>query len=177
MQWKRNLVCAATLCLAAVTSAVKTCKLPAEGQPFETATPAEVNLNAAAVQKAVQYANRHQRISLQIFRHNCKVATGALDPVTDDIPNNVWSCTKSVISLLTGIAHTQGKLSYNDEIGKYLPNKPGWGDKAHRKITILDLMTETAVRLAEYRALIPDYITYSSVERKIFDERVLTDDV
>ena len=148
MHWKQNLVYAVPLYVAAVTTAAKTCKLPASGQPFETATPAEVNLDATAVKKAVKYANTHQRISIQIFRHNCLVATGPLDIITDDIPNNVWSCTKSVISMLTGIAHSQGKLNFNDQIGKYLPNKPGWGDKAHRKITILDLMTETAVRLA-----------------------------
>ena len=46
--------------------------------------------------------------------------------------------------MLTGIAQGHGKLSVYDKIGKYLPDKPGWGNHTHRELTILDLLTETA---------------------------------
>lgn len=126
------------------TTSPKHCPLPAPGQPFGTATPEEVNLDPDAVTAAVNYANTHNRVSLQIFRHGCLVSTGLLDTVTDNIANNVWSCTKSVVSLLAGIAIHDGKMNIHDPVGKYLPNEPGWGDAAHRAITILDLLTETA---------------------------------
>lgn len=130
--------------IAAPAARTKQCALPHPGGKFETATPEEVGLDSGAVAEAVAYANSHGRISLQIFRHNCLVATGALDFLTDDLPNNVWSCTKSVTSILTGIALDMGKLKLADKIDKYLPNEPGWGDAAHRAITIRDLLTETA---------------------------------
>jgi CubicO group peptidase (beta-lactamase class C family) len=44
--------------------------------------------------------------------------------------------------MLTGIALGERKLALDEPIGKYLP--AGWGDAAHRAITIRDLLTETA---------------------------------
>jgi CubicO group peptidase (beta-lactamase class C family) len=124
--------------------AMTTCALPAPGANFGRATPAQEDLNPAAVTAAVLYADTHLRASVQIFRNSCKVAEGLTDPVTDNIPYEIFSSTKSVISILTGIAYDQHKLSLDDPIGKYLPTGPGWGDAAHRAITIRDLLTETA---------------------------------
>jgi CubicO group peptidase (beta-lactamase class C family) len=121
-----------------------TCALPAAGTNFGVATPAQEDLNASAVQAAINYADTHLRASVQIFRNNCKVAQGLLDPVTNNIPYEVFSSTKSVISILTGIAYDQHKLAFNDPIGDFLPTGPGWGNAAHRAITIRDLLTETA---------------------------------
>jgi CubicO group peptidase (beta-lactamase class C family) len=118
------------------------CSLPTGTQAPQTATPAQEDLNAADVGQAIAYAETHDRLSFQIYRNNCLVATSALDSLTDKIPWNVWSSTKSVISMLTGIAAAEGKLSLDDPIGDYLP--AGWGDAAHRAITIRDLLTETA---------------------------------
>jgi hypothetical protein len=120
------------------------CQLPNPGGEFQSASPAEVNLNQTAVDEAIAYASTHRRISLQIFRHNCRVATGPLDLLTDGIPNNVWSVTKSVISMLVGIAYDRKLLALDDPVGKYLPDEPGWGDAAHRALTIRDLLTETS---------------------------------
>lgn len=117
------------------------CALPAEGG-FQSAAPEEVDLDPAAVREALAYANTHMRTSVQIFRNNCRVGAGALDPVTGGLPYNVWSSTKSVISMLTGIAEGQGKLALDDPVGKYLP--AGQGDAAHRAITLRQLLTQTS---------------------------------
>lgn len=122
----------------------KQCNLPGAGEDFESATPGEVNLNQTAVDEAIAYASTHGRISVQVFRHNCRVARGPLDLLTDEIPNNVWSVTKSVISMITGMAHDRNLLALDDPIGKYLPDQLGWGDAEHRAITIRDLLTETS---------------------------------
>jgi CubicO group peptidase (beta-lactamase class C family) len=129
---------------ATATATMTTCALPASGTSFGQASPAQEDLNPSAVQAAILYANTHLRASVQIFRNNCKVAQGLLDPVTDSVPYEIFSSTKSVISILTGIALDQHKLALNDAIGKYLPTGAGWGDAAHRAITIRDLLTETA---------------------------------
>lgn len=122
----------------------KQCQLPAAGEDFQSASPGEVNLDPAAVDEAIAYATTHGRLSVQIFRHNCRVAAGPLDGLTDEIPNNVWSVTKSVISMIAGVAYDRKLIALDDPIGKYLPEGPGWGDAEHRAITISELLTETS---------------------------------
>ncbi|MCO5613622.1 hypothetical protein L7F22_067900 [Adiantum nelumboides] len=138
----------------------KYCQLPENGAAFSVADPSDVNLDPIIVQKAITYASTHNRLSVQIFRNNCKVATSILDPLTDEVPFNVFSSTKSVISILTGMAYDQGKLHLDDAIDKYLPKGPGWGDAAHRNITIRNLLTETAglreAILAEFASVLID---------------------
>jgi CubicO group peptidase (beta-lactamase class C family) len=129
---------------ASAASPVRTCALPASGTTFATATPQQENLDPAAVNAALAYADTHLRLSVQIFRNNCLVGTDPLNAVTANIPWEIFSSTKSVISILTGIAYDQHKLALDDPIGKYLPTGPGWGDAAHRAITIRDLLTETS---------------------------------
>jgi CubicO group peptidase (beta-lactamase class C family) len=119
-----------------------TCALPAAGAPFSAATPAQVDIDPAAVRAAILYAQTHLRASVQIFRNNCKIGQGLLDPITDRVPMEVFSSTKSVISILTGIAWDQHKIGLDDPIGRYLP--AGLGDAAHRAITIRQLLTETS---------------------------------
>ena len=125
-------------------SPVKRCALPAAGQPFQTASPAEVQLDPAAVERAVQQLSARLRLSVLVFRHNCLVAGDTLNALTGTMHNNVWSVTKSVTSLLTGIAISQGKLSLHAPIGRYLPAGPGWGDAAHRAITVKQLLTQSS---------------------------------
>ena len=120
------------------------CELPSAGEGFDQAKPSEVALDPAAVAEAIAYANTHMRLSVQIFRNNCRVAAGALDPVTDHVPYQVWSSTKSVVSILTGIAADKNRLRLDDPIDRYLPHGPGWGDRAHRAITIRQLLSQTS---------------------------------
>lgn len=107
-------------------------------------TPASQQLDPAAVREAITYANTHLRTSVQIFRNDCRVGRGLVDPVTEQVPYNVWSSTKGVVSLLTGIAYDQGALALDDPIGEYLPHGPGWGNAAHRAITVRQLLTQTS---------------------------------
>lgn len=123
----------------------KFCQLPStDGANFETALPEEVGLSSLQVDEALAYANTHGRASVQIFRNNCLVGRGLLDPLTDSIPTQVFSVTKSVVGILAGMAIADGKLDLERPIGDYLPNEPGWGDKAHRAITVRQILTETA---------------------------------
>ncbi|KAJ5112174.1 beta-lactamase/transpeptidase-like protein [Penicillium argentinense] len=113
------------------TTAFKTCTLPTKNtDPFETATPEEVGLSTAEINESPAYANTHRHASIQIFRNNCLIRKGLLDPVTDNLPFHIFSITKSVVSILAGIAVFDGKLNLSSPISEYLPDGPGWGDEA-----------------------------------------------
>jgi CubicO group peptidase (beta-lactamase class C family) len=122
--------------------AQKHCSVPAAGQRFQTASPAQVGLDAAHVRRAVNQLSVRARLSIFVFRHNCLVAGDPLNRLTSTVHNNVWSVTKSVTSLLTGIAIGRGRLALDDPIGRYLPAE--WGDAAHRAITVRQLLTQTS---------------------------------
>jgi len=129
---------------AAAPDQQKTCALPTSAAKFTKATAAQEDLDAAKLRSAVNQLSLRSRLSVRVFRNNCLVATNALAPVTDQVHNDLWSVTKSVISMLTGIAVHDGKLRLDDPIGKYLPKGVGWGDAAHRAITIRQLLTQTS---------------------------------
>ena len=127
---------------AAVTP--KVCEQPAAGQSFGRATPEQENLDSDQVKKAVSLLSGRLRLSVLVFRNNCLVGQDPLNIVTASIHNDIFSATKSVVSLLTGIAIGQGKLKIDDPIGKYLPTGPGWGDAEHRAITVRQLLNQTS---------------------------------
>jgi CubicO group peptidase (beta-lactamase class C family) len=129
--------------VAAHTS-MKHCRLPAAGRPFATVTPAQEKLNATQLRHAVDELSLHNRTSVLVFRNNCLVAGDVINPLTAPAHNNLWSVTKSVTSMLAGIAIGQGKLKLTAPIGRYLPHGPGWGDAAHRAITVRQLLTQTS---------------------------------
>lgn len=118
------------------------CTLPAGAGAPERSDPAAQQLDPAVVAQALAYASANTRSSVRIYRNNCLVGTSPLDPVTQNVPFNVFSSTKSVVSMAAGIAYGQGKLGLDDPIGKYLPTGPGWGDPAHRAITVRNLLQE-----------------------------------
>ena len=59
---------------AAQEPAQKHCAQPAAGQPFETATPTQEQLDPEKVQEAVLGLSARLRISVMVFRHSCLVA-------------------------------------------------------------------------------------------------------
>jgi CubicO group peptidase (beta-lactamase class C family) len=137
-------VVASTGASAAPARVVKHCRLPSASQGFATATPAQERLDAAKLRAAVDELSVHNRTSVLVFRNNCLVAGDHLNALTATIHNNLWSVTKSVTSMLAGIAIGKGKLHMSAPIGRYLPHGPGWGDAAHRAITVRELLTQTS---------------------------------
>jgi CubicO group peptidase (beta-lactamase class C family) len=124
--------------------AMKHCRLPAAGRAFATAMPAQEDLSAAQLKQAVDGLSADSRTSVQVFRNKCLVAGDPLNSVTGAAHNNLFSVTKSVVSMLAGIAVGEGKLKQSAPIGHYLPHGAGWGDAAHRAITVHDLLTQTS---------------------------------
>lgn len=128
---------------AAPPTDVRTCSAPSDpAAGFETASASEVGMDAAALQRAVDFASSRLRTNVQIFRNNCLVGSGPFNGATGNTPWHLWSSTKSVVSMLAGIAVTQGRLDVDSPIGTYLP--AGEGDDAHRALTVRQLLTQSS---------------------------------
>ncbi|MFI5781362.1 serine hydrolase domain-containing protein [Nocardia sp. NPDC051570] len=109
---------------------------------LERATPAEVGFDTDRLAAALAFTGQRNRLNVQVFRHNCLVGEGPNNAETGNVAWNVWSVTKSVVSLVAGIAWDRGELDLSAPIDRYLP--PGLGDARHRSITVRDLLTETS---------------------------------
>ncbi|MCM6776392.1 beta-lactamase family protein [Nocardia sp. CDC159] len=120
---------------------LKRCEV-SDGRSPQTATPEEVGLDSAALRRAIAFAADPTRLTVRVFRNNCLIASGPDSDRYARLAWNMWSSTKSVVSLLTGIAADEGRLRIDDPIDAYLP--PGLGDAAHRAITVRSLLTETS---------------------------------
>lgn len=118
------------------------CAAPAAGAGPQQVAPGEVGIDQAKLDEAIAFAASRMRINVQVYRNNCLIGRGPLNDQTDDLRWNVWSSTKSFVSMLAGIANTQGALDLDAPIGTYL--EPGQGDEAHRAITVRDLLTQTS---------------------------------
>jgi CubicO group peptidase (beta-lactamase class C family) len=112
---------------------------------WEISTPAEENLDS--LQLAQIYADYHsddaiwQVRSLLVFRNGKLVAESyTRDDRDQTTPRAIWSATKQVVGLLTGIAlENQIIMSINDSISDYLAETEFYPDK--KNITIVDLLT------------------------------------
>ncbi|WP_245568941.1 serine hydrolase domain-containing protein [Nocardia concava] len=113
-----------------------------DGRQPETATPEEVGLDSAALKRAVDFASDPTRFTVQVFRNNCLIGGGPNNQRAGGVAWNLWSGTKSVVSMVAGIAVDEHKLRVDDPIGAYLP--AGLGDAEHRAITVRSLLTETS---------------------------------
>lgn len=117
------------------------CGIPS-GREFDRAAPESVGLDSQRLSAALAFAGERNRLNIQVFRHNCLVGEGPTNAETGNTPWNVWSVTKSIVSLVAGIAWDQGKLDISAPIDTYLP--PGLGDAEHRSLTVENLLTESS---------------------------------
>ncbi len=117
-----------------------TCALPADGADFAAANPDATGVKADAVQHAINVIAPMLTTSMRVYRHGCLIGKTNIDDAEKNEPQQFFSATKTVVSLLAGRAVTMGKLSVDDPIGKYLPE----ADAAHGAITVRELLTQTS---------------------------------
>ena len=96
------------------------------GDGWEIAEPSEAGIDGEALKEVYKYVHEDDNVwqirSLLIFRNNKLVAESYMKD-RNDITNlhPIWSCTKQVIGILTGIAIDKGLISINHTISDYLP--------------------------------------------------------
>jgi len=116
------------------------CEQPVDGSEMRSAAPDQVDLDAAALRSAVQYATQRGAQSVRIYRHDCLVARSGNDPVTEHQRLTGWSMTKGVVSTVVGRAVTLGLLDVDDPIGNHLDGL----DDGKAAITVRNLLNQTS---------------------------------
>jgi len=111
---------------------------------WNIAVPNDECINGEALKDVYRYVHNESNVwqirSLLVFRNNKLVAESYMKDINDRTnPRAVWSCTKQVTGILTGIAIDQGLITTNDIISGHLPQV----SSLHRKsqITIDNLLT------------------------------------
>lgn len=115
------------------------CRLPETGRDFTAVNATDVGVEPNAVQSAIGQAMPFTT-SLRVYRNDCLIGKTLLDDGTKWAPQQLFSMTKSVVSLLVGRAVTLGRLSIDDPISRYLPE----ADAAHGAVTIRELLTQSS---------------------------------
>ncbi|GIV81622.1 MAG: serine hydrolase [Anaerolineae bacterium] len=144
---------------------------PADTDAWPEVTPADVDLDADLLEAAHHHLREHvpHLDSLLVIRHGALAFERYMRGMTPDRPHNLKSATKSVTSLLVGIALATGDLGGLDEpLGYILPELfTGIDDRAKREITIRDLLTmRSGLAWDEYGASAiamtasPDWVRY-----------------
>jgi len=134
-------VISATVSGAAQAEPLPRCDVDS-GRTPQRASAEAGGFDAEALDAALRFAAERNRFNVQVFRGNCLVGEGPNNAETGSVPWNVWSSTKSVVSLLAGMAIDRGALELHAPIDRYLP--VGLGDAEHRAITVHNLLTETS---------------------------------
>ncbi len=115
-------------------------------RPWKSITPQEAGASASALEAAVQRAGRNHRMrSLLVAKDGRIVLEEYFGAMTRDSLHDVRSVTKSVVSLLAGVAVDRGWIaSLDDPASSYLGPYGEEMSESSRKITVRHLLTMTA---------------------------------
>jgi CubicO group peptidase (beta-lactamase class C family) len=110
---------------------------------WEIVNPTDVGIDAEVLKEIYKYVHKDKNLwqlrSLLVFRNNKLAAESYMkDPNDRTTPRAIWSCTKQVIGILTGIAVDKGLFSVSDKISVYLPQVSKYPEK--EEITIENLL-------------------------------------
>jgi CubicO group peptidase (beta-lactamase class C family) len=113
------------------------------GDGWEIAEPASVGIDGEALKEVYKYVHEEDNVwqirSLLVFRNNKLVAESyTKDPKDRTNLHPIWSCTKQVIGILTGIAVDKNLISVSDKISAHLPQVANYPNKS--EITIENLL-------------------------------------
>ena len=126
---------------AAPAAGAPACELTRTGE-YERSDAAAQGFDQAKLQDALNYASVMGSNTIKVFRHSCLVGEGLRDPLTERVVDDSWGQTKTVVSLLTGIAAGRGDLDLDAPISDHLP--ADLGDAAHRAVTLRQLLHATS---------------------------------
>jgi CubicO group peptidase (beta-lactamase class C family) len=115
-------------------------------QEWQVTTPEKQDMDSTTLDRMTSYVQDSglEVNSVIVIRHGYIVYEKYFRaPWNKDRIHNIYSCTKSVMGTLVGIAVQQGKIkSLNDKMVDYFPNRTIQNlDKRKRSITLLNLMT------------------------------------
>lgn len=92
---------------------------------FKRGTPESVGIPSQAIRNFILRLQK-QKVpmhSILVYRHDCLVTEGYYAPYQPDTLHRMFSISKSFTSIAIGLLADEGKLSLNDPIISYFPNK------------------------------------------------------
>jgi len=119
---------------------------PNLGDGWSIAAPDDEGIEEEALKDIYRYVHNDDGIwqirSLLVFRNNKLVAESYMKDANDRTdPGAVWSCTKQIVGILTGIAVDQGLLLTTDTISDHLQNVSSSKHSDKKLITIDNLLS------------------------------------
>lgn len=126
-----------TLCLFGVVASAQEKALP-------RATPESQGVSSTAVAEFIRSADKdvNSMHSFMLVRHGKVVAEAWWEPEAADKPHVMWSLSKSFTSTAVGLAVQEGKLSVDDEVIKFFPDRvPADASPNLKAMRVKDLLT------------------------------------
>ncbi|MBN1479787.1 class C beta-lactamase-related serine hydrolase [candidate division KSB1 bacterium] len=130
----------------------------------------EHHIDSGQLEQAFHLARQDSGISaLIVARHNVVVAEEIFHTGIIDTTQNIYSITKSVLSILTGIALEKGLLENIDQkIGPIIENLSEACRPEHENLTIRHLLTMSCgLPWSELDALATDYTKWASADNQV----------
>ena len=134
------------VCAEHVFSQSQNIKNSEESSVFQTGEPEEEGFSSSKLSAIFPYVRYHQVNvhSLMIIRNGKIVFDACFYPYTKGLQHDIASCTKSITSLLIGIAIDKGFIPNENELVKnYFPEIKSYS-KNFQTLTIKDLLTMTS---------------------------------
>lgn len=125
---------------------------PVPGDEWETADPASLGFDAAALDQLSAQAEAGGSNCLVVVKDGKIVEEDYYNGATADAPQEVWSATKSYSSTLVGIAQDEGLLSIDDLATEYIPE---WEGTPSAEVTVRNLIANDSGRHYDYET---DYL-------------------
>ncbi|MGH9011985.1 MAG: serine hydrolase domain-containing protein, partial [Acidimicrobiia bacterium] len=113
------------------------CDDPTGRDDFGRLSPADANLDPAALQELLDWASSRNSASVRVYRHGCLIGTSRMDTLTEDLPRSWNSGSKSIVALTVGRAIQLGLISLSDPVHRFFPE----ADAAHGQILLRHLIT------------------------------------
>ncbi len=113
---------------------------------FEKITPEAAGISSANVRRFIEKLEKRGAImhSVLLFRHGKMFAEHYWAPYNKDSLNRMYSQTKSYVAMAIGLLEEEGKLSLDDKIADYFPEKIDGEISEHLKsLTIKNMLTMT----------------------------------
>lgn len=120
--------------------------------PLPRATPESQGVSSKAVQGFVEalHAKVNTMHSVMVVRHGKVIAEAWWAPQTPETRHLLWSLSKSFTSTAVGLAIEEGKLSLDDEVLKFFPDKaPEQPSKNLKEMRVRDLLCMSTGHEAE----------------------------
>jgi CubicO group peptidase (beta-lactamase class C family) len=116
---------------------------PVPGQEWATADPAEVGLDPAVLDELAAAADASASSCLVVVRDGRIAGEWYFDGAEPDTPREVFSVTKSITSVLVGIAQDRGALAVDDPASRWITE---WQGTASEPVTVEDLLSNDSGR-------------------------------